>query len=1075
MTYDLPGGRALIAELISAQAADSSEEVIRQLLVAGLGDMYPPDSRPWWVRRHILGAEAFLQTGTATGWADSVVGLTAIEYEPHLRGRRFQTGHLQVRQYCAGLLNNGAEPNEIRGVLSDGLNWYAYEISSVAGAKPYSEHDVHLDEIERLNLSVADDSSVDSLAEFLDRYYGRPDVRPLSAPLLSEAFGLTTAFGAAQLEALGVVLVQATRLSPGSADLVAKLWSRLAGYLDAGRQTSAFSTEDYLYELYLAILARLLCANVISRRSLSGPDSNVDEILSGAFFEDKGLRRFVEYDYFGWLFAKHPELVRPVAEAIQADLKAFNFGHAPAEDLFGQLLAQLAERSKRILLGQEWTPAWLAERMATELYNLLPDGDDPHFIDMCCGSGTMLVEVSRLAQDRLEEQGLHPGSSEAARYLERAVVGFDIDPLAVNLAKVNWVIANRDWLFSNAGAPNVSVPVYHADSLFALDALTAEGDTDEDFRLQLVDKEILAIPKALLVPGRQSAFDVVLDGAYSLAQELAATGGEPDPEVVSAIVDEAYAGLPAEVAELEAVGAFVAEAALRVAELQRKDRNGVWAFVLRNTYRPVLVAGQFNGLISNPPWLALSKIGNNPLRDSLLGLAGRYRIVPAGSSRLHLELATTFLAHSVSHYLRPGAGISCVLPSTVRNGSHHQPFLSQVSGLDTNPRVEVSPSSIWFLDTSVFKNKGLVINGRRAMPAKWADLPALELTQGGSGAATAYMRELDGVHAWTTNPAGSPPGVAVGGHYSANQGADLMPRTLLFMNTAPSGNPNQTVVAGVERSDDDAYLIRGAKKCADFVARRRDVPSRFVHNSYLSHHLAPFHLAEPAAVVLPAEYKDGWTPLTRQRLASARSLSRHFADVIAANAAWNSIDDMWGAIDFRAKLSHQRFDEGWVVLYGAGGGYVAAACVPAKNLTGTALDQTLYWLTVADKDEALFITGVLNSDALRELIGEFLPEGQFGDRHLHTTPIRAVPSFNAADPAHQAVVSATNTLRLELLKHCHTDSNAGRLLTTEIAMVERRTRLREVLKNLPSFATYADACAKALVPPGAVSATDSGE
>src|SRR6202030_1841089 len=81
----------------------------------------------------------------------------------------------------------------------------------------------------------------------------------------------------------------------------------------------------------------------------------------------------------------------------------------------------------------------------------------------------------------------------------------------------------------------------------------------------------------------------------------------------------------------------------RMAELAVGNRNGIWAFILRNTYRPGLLTGQFNGLVSNPPWLALSGLADNPYRAMLTARASLYGVRPTGSSFLHLELCTTHL------------------------------------------------------------------------------------------------------------------------------------------------------------------------------------------------------------------------------------------------------------------------------------------------------------------------------------------------------------------------------------------------------------------------------------------------
>ena len=104
--------------------------------------------------------------------------------------------------------------------------------------------------------------------------------------------------------------------------------------------------------------------------------------------------------------------------------------------------------------------------------------------------------------------------------------------------------------------------------------------------------------------------------------------------------------------------------ASRMASLAISDRNGIWAFILRNAYRPGLLTGQFNGLVSNPPWLAMSRLADNPYRSMLRERARMYGIQPEGQSFLHLELGTTHLLHAVDRYLGPHASIACLVPGT---------------------------------------------------------------------------------------------------------------------------------------------------------------------------------------------------------------------------------------------------------------------------------------------------------------------------------------------------------------------------------------------------------------------------
>ena len=81
----------------------------------------------------------------------------------------------------------------------------------------------------------------------------------------------------------------------------------------------------------------------------------------------------VEQDYFGWLLGPaYIDRLVAVAREIQRDLYAYDFSWYPEEDLFGRLMAQLARRSQRKLLGQEWTPHWLARLLADRCIDGLP-------------------------------------------------------------------------------------------------------------------------------------------------------------------------------------------------------------------------------------------------------------------------------------------------------------------------------------------------------------------------------------------------------------------------------------------------------------------------------------------------------------------------------------------------------------------------------------------------------------------------------------------------------------------------------------------------------------------------------
>lgn len=149
------------------------------------------------------------------------------------------------------------------------------------------------------------------------------------------------------------------------------------------------------------------------------------------------------------------------------------------------------------MLGQEFTPHWVAQDIVEYNMDLLA-GNSPRIVDMCCGSGVFLIEsikAVRRQYDIVPERY----STEKDDIVFSCVMGFDIDPLAVMLAKVNWVMSMRDLFSVHHG--DITVPIYHADSLFIATPITHQmpDDANDAYILHFAHHEV-SLPAFLLSP-----------------------------------------------------------------------------------------------------------------------------------------------------------------------------------------------------------------------------------------------------------------------------------------------------------------------------------------------------------------------------------------------------------------------------------------------------------------------------------------------------------------------------------------------------------------------------------------------
>ena len=409
-----------------------------------------------------------------------------------------------------------------------------------------------------------------------------------------------------------------------------------------------FIRHTYITSLIAVIMQQQLLGDV-SHLAAERPDA----LLKGRILaEQSDLHGIIDADLFTWpTEVGQSAYLREIARVVEQ----FDWTQN-ATEVAPSLYQNVISQEERKKLGEYYTPRWLAK----EITNTVVDAPlNQRVLDPACGSGTFIETVV----ERIISDAEDLSANETLRKLQDNVVGIDIHPVAVQLAKATWVMAANDTILAaraeGMGSGAVSAPIYLGDSMqLRYDTGTLEASQSIELKTgeTLPDREgevIFSIPKELA--RQQTDIDrLITTMAAAIDQGLDAQHVADDYDMSDACRESMKT-----VANL-------------MKDLHAADRNHVWAYYIRNMIRPAVIAeDKVDRIIGNPPWLTYNQSADI-IREELRGMSkNRYQIWAGGQLAPHQDMATLFYTRCAELYARPGAKIGMVLPhSALRTGQH---------------------------------------------------------------------------------------------------------------------------------------------------------------------------------------------------------------------------------------------------------------------------------------------------------------------------------------------------------------------------------------------------------------------
>ena len=871
------------------------------------------------------------------------------------------------------------------GILTDGTTWRLYNLL-------HGE----LDHVSDLTLSPQRPDAERLLIWLESVMATREQIKPTPAEI-EERLGADSP-GHALDHASLAALYEANKDHP-EVKLKRELWAKLLRTAFGKQFTD--DPDLFINHTLLVVTAELIAHAAIGFDiSPHGPLTSA-EMTSGTAFHDAQIHGVVEQDFFDWTVQVEG------GEQFVAELgrRLARFKWAEVEhDVLKILYESVIPATERERLGEYYTPDWLADRVVHET---VTDPLDSRVADPSCGSGTFVFHAIRRYLDAAESDGTPV--AEAVHQVTSHVVGMDVHPVAVTLARVTYLLAIGLERLKDPDRGPLSVPIYLGDSMQweqrrdlidggELVTVATEGDELVEGGGVLFGDD-LVFPRSVLADAGR--FDRLVSEMADRALDVRVYKNgklmRSDTELITPVLDNFG------VTDSERDVLTTTFSTMRA--LHRSGRNHIWGYYVRNLIRPLWLsesANRVDVMVGNPPWLRYSKMTGN-MQERYKNLTKPRNLLTGGLGASSRDLSTLFVVRTVELYLRAGGRFAFVMPHGILTRKPHTGFRSGEWMTKNSEHLTVCFSESWDLSeaTTGFPMVSGVVFGRRAdtatrMPttvlrwigylaradSPWSQAKAKLRTEQGTIVA------LDTDSTLPTSPYKS----------KFRQGAVLAPRMTLFV-TETSAGP---LGAGAGRVAVESMRSNQEKepwKSVDTIQAR--VEKTYVRPVYLGETVAPYRTLTPRTAVLPIN-STGTSILTSTEIDGQPGL----------NTWWDAAESVWGRlksqadssrlldrIDYHGQLSAQLPIAPLRVVYTKAGNTLGAAIV--RDLDAL-IDLKLYWTSASSEAEAHYLCAILNSttvlDQVKPLQALGLFKGRDWDKNVFAAPF---PIFESADDLHR--------------------------------------------------------------------------
>lgn len=380
-------------------------------------------------------------------------------------------------------------------------------------------------------------------------------------------------------------------------------------------QADAVAALLFVIHTYNAFVMKMLAAEIVAEYGLTAHRDFCEHLLGyedddllqkldveverSAYFEAARIKGFVEEAVFSWyadisLSAGGRAAICAGIRSLLTQLSLYrmdDLSAARSKDVLKAFYQALVPETLRKALGEFYTPDWLVD-VACDRADV-SDWYKARVLDPTCGSGTFLLEFIRRKRAIGTKEKLLP--EKVLQNILDTTWGFDLNPLAVQSSRVNFLIAIADLV--GVTKLEVELPVLLADAVYSPAHSPQEDKDFVEYRIGSAQSDLrVVLPWALAYDRKR------LDEAFATMAE--AVEDEHPYKVVEKRLLERDIITAAEAKDWRTA---LSETYDQVLELHKKSWNGIWFRIVRNFFWSA-VAGEFDVVVGNPPWVRWSNL-----------------------------------------------------------------------------------------------------------------------------------------------------------------------------------------------------------------------------------------------------------------------------------------------------------------------------------------------------------------------------------------------------------------------------------------------------------------------------------